>query len=101
MRMSSMVLAACVLAHIAVILYAVHGGLTAGQILARTRGNWPFAAFYSVFVLACAIHVPAGLEAVAEEWLGWSGRAARGAAWAVALAILILGLRAVYGVVSA
>jgi len=101
MRISSIVLALCVLVHLATIVYAVRGGLSAAEILGRTRGSVTFAAFYGVFVLACAIHVPTGLEAIVREWLGASPRAARIVAWAAALAIAILGLRAVYAVVAA
>ena len=101
MRISSMVLAVCVLVHLATIVYAVRSGLSAGEILGRTRGSVTFAAFYAVFVLACAIHVPIGLEAIVREWLGASRRTARAVAWIATLAIAILGLRAVYAVVAA
>jgi fumarate reductase subunit C len=101
MRLSSMVLALCVLVHLATIVYAVRGGLSAAEILGRTRGSVAFAAFYGVFVLACAIHVPVGLEAIVREWLGAGPRAARAVAWVAALVIVLLGLRAVYGVVAA
>jgi succinate dehydrogenase subunit C len=97
-RVSAMVLAVCVLVHLAVIVYASRQGLTAAQILGRTRGNVAFAAFYSAFVLACAIHVPIGLKAIAVEWLRWRGRSVGIAALVVALAILVMGLRAVYAV---
>ena len=98
-RLSAMVLAACVVVHLAMIVYASRGGLTAAQILARTRGNTPFAAFYSVFVVACAVHVPIGLKAIAVEWLRWRERNASIAAVIVALALLAMGLRAVYAVI--
>ena len=38
-RVSAMVLGFCVIVHLATIIYAVRGGLTAAEILARTRGN--------------------------------------------------------------
>ncbi len=75
-RMSAAVLAVCVLVHLAVNIYAVRGGLSAAEILGRTHGNWLFGAFYGVFVLACAVHVPLGVATVAAEWLGWRGRSA-------------------------
>jgi fumarate reductase subunit C len=65
MRISSMVLAVCVLLHIVTVIYAVRGGLSAAEILGRTHGNWAFGAFYVVFVIACAVHVPLGLAAIA------------------------------------
>ena len=101
MRISSMVLAVCVLVHLATIVYAVRGGLSATEILGRTRGSLTFATFYGVFVLACAIHVPIGLEAIVREWLGAGARTARVVAWLTALAIAVLGLRAVYAVALA
>ncbi|MCC6192846.1 MAG: succinate dehydrogenase [Burkholderiales bacterium] len=100
MRASSMALAACVLVHLATIVYAVRGGLSAAEILHRTHGNWLVGAFYGVFVIACAVHVPLGLAAVAEEWLGVRERTALVAAQVVGLAILVMGLRAVYAVVA-
>ena len=99
-RISAMVLALCALAHLALLMYAVRGGLSAAEILARTQGNWAFAVFYAVFVLACAVHVAPGLANVAREWAGLSARAARRAADAFALLLLLLGLRAVYAVVA-
>ena len=101
MRISSMVLAVCVLVHLATVVYAVRGGLSAGEILGRTRGSITFAAFYGVFVIACAIHVPIGVESVVREWLGASPRTARVVGRVAALAIAVLGLRAVYAVVAA
>ena len=100
MRISSMVLGVCVLVHLATIVYAVRGGLSAAEILGRTRGSVAFATFYGVFVLASAVHVPIGLEAIVREWLGATARTARAVAWLVALAIVVLGLRAVWGVVA-
>ena len=36
-RVSAMVLALCVVVHLATIVFAVRGGLSAGEILARTK----------------------------------------------------------------
>jgi fumarate reductase subunit C len=73
-RASAAVLAVCVVVHLATIIYAVQGGLTAAEILARTRGSTGWFAFYSLFVLAVTIHAPIGLRPVLGEWLGWRGR---------------------------
>ena len=99
-RISAMVLALCVAIHLATIVYAVRGGLSAAEILARTQGSWLVAAFYGAFVLACAVHVPIGLARIAEEWLGWSRRLSNGVAALIALALVLLGLRAVYAVIA-
>lgn len=99
-RMSASVLALCVFVHLGVIIYAVHGGLSAAAILGRTRGNLLFGAFYFVFVIACAVHVPIGLLRVVEEWLHWRGKSARAACIAFSAGLALMGLRAVYGVVA-
>lgn len=93
-----MVLAVCVIVHLAVIVYAAHGGLSAAELLGRTRGNGLFAAFYVAFVVACAVHVSIGLAAIAREWLGWRRRASLAFAGASGVIVLTLGLRAVYAV---
>jgi len=66
-RASAAVLAVCVLVHIAVMVYAVRGGLSAGEILGRTRGSVGWAAFYAVFVIAIAVHAPMRLPHVTRE----------------------------------
>lgn len=97
-RISAMVLALCVAVHLCIIYYAIEGGLSAHEILARTRGNWGFALFYEVFVLACFVHAPIGLanilrENVANNFLN------RVLPILLAALILILGTMAVIGVV--
>ena len=64
------------------------------------HGNWGFGVFYGVFVVACAVHVPLGLAAIAEEWLGLRERTALVVAEIIGLVILAMGLRAVFGVVA-
>ncbi len=98
-RISAMVLTLLVLVHLAVMVYAVRGGLSAAEILSRTEGNWFFAAFYALFVLACAVHVPVGLANIAREWWGWQAATALWASRGFGLLLFMLGLRAVWGVV--
>lgn len=97
-RLTAFVLAAAVAVHLGTILYAVRGGLTAGEILARTHGNISFALFYAVFVVAVAIHAPIGLRNVLREWTPWRGRSLDIALALFAALLLILGLRAVFAV---
>jgi fumarate reductase subunit C len=97
-RASAAVLGVCVLVHLATIIYAVQGGLTGAEILARTRGNTAWFAFYTVFVLAVAVHAPIGLRAVLAEWLGWRGRARDFALIAFAVVLAGMGFQAVRGV---
>jgi fumarate reductase subunit C len=97
-RASAAVLALCVLVHLATIIYAVRGGLTGAEILARTRGNAAWFAFYSLFVLAVTVHAPIGLRTVLGEWLGWRGRSRDIALLAFAMLLAWMGMRAVLGV---
>ncbi len=97
-RASAVVLAACVLVHLATIVYAVQGGLTAAEILGRTRGNWAWFGFYSVFVLAVSVHAPIGLRAVLTEWLRWRGRSRDAVLVLFAAALAWMGMSAVFAV---
>jgi fumarate reductase subunit C len=100
-RATAVILAICVLVHLATIIYAVRAGLSAEAILARTRGSIAWGLFYGAFVLAAAVHGAIGLRTVAAEWLAFRGAAADAAASLAALALLVLGLRAVGAVVLA
>ena len=97
-RVSAAVLALCVAVHLFTIVYAVRGGLSAAEILARTKGNQAWLAFYSIFVLAVAVHAPIGLRAVAAEWLGWRGRSRDACAFLFAALLAWMGMRAVLAV---
>jgi len=94
-RASAALLALCVAVHLATMIVAVRGGLSAADILGRTRGSVAWAAFYCVFVLAVSIHAPLGLRTIASEWLAWRGRGADAACVVVAIVFLALGLLAV------
>lgn len=94
-RASAAVLAFAVTVHLATIIYAVRGGLTAAEVLGRTRHNGWFLAFYVAFVLAVAIHAPIGLRNVAREWTAWRGRSLDVVLAAFAMLLLLLGLTAV------
>ncbi len=91
-------LALCVVVHLATIIHAVQGGLTAAEILGRTRGSVAWFAFYALFVLAATIHAPIGLRAVLGEWLGWRGRSRDWTLLLFAIGILWMGMRAVLAV---
>ena len=97
-RASAAVLAVCVVVHLVTMIVAVRGGLTATDILARTRGNIGWAAFYAVFVFAVAIHAPIGVRTVLAESSGGYRRGLNVATVAFALLLLATGLRAVYAV---
>ncbi|MEE7442013.1 succinate dehydrogenase [Methylobacterium oryzae] len=100
-RGTAAILAVTVAVHLGTILYAVRGGLTAGEILGRTQGNLAFLLFYAVFVLAAAIHAPIGLRSVLREWTGWRGRSLDAAMIALSALLAGLGLRAALAVYAA
>lgn len=94
-RGTAMLLALGVVVHLATIMVAVRGGLSAAEILARTRGNEAWLTFYAVFALAAGLHGAIGLRTIAAEWLGWRGRG-------FDLAWMILGLlTAAFGILAA
>jgi fumarate reductase subunit C len=97
-RLSAAVLGVCVLVHLATIVYAVRGGLSAEEIFSRTRGNHAWLAFYALFVLAAAVHAPIGLRAIAIEWLGWRTRSRDVCLVFFAALIAWMGLRAALAV---
>lgn len=97
-RASAAVLALAVSVHLATIIYAVRGGLTAGEVLDRTRGNGWFLAFYLTFVIAVSVHAPIGLRNVLREWTPWHGRSLDAALALFAVLLLTLGIRAAWAV---
>jgi len=97
-RASAVALAFCVAVHLITIVYAMRGGLSGAEILARTRGNAAWLAFYGVFVLAVSIHAPIGLRAVLREWLGWRGPSRDALLALFALILLVAGMRAALAV---
>ena len=97
-RASAAVLGLCVVVHLATMVYAVRGGLTAAEILARTQGSAAWLAFYTLFVLAIVVHVPIGLRAVLGEWLGWRGASREVFLLLLASMLAFSGMKAVFGV---
>ncbi len=97
-RASAVLLAVCVVVHLATMIIAVRGGLTAAEILARTRGSIAWATFYGAFVLAAAVHAPIGIRTVVAEMRGGHSRGGDGIALLFGLLIVALGARAVAAV---
>jgi succinate dehydrogenase subunit C len=97
-RLTAAVMLPLVLLHIAVIFYASRRGMTAADILARTRGSIVWASFYGVFVVAAAIHAAIGVRNVLTEWSPLEDRGAGLLAIIFGIVLLILGLRAVAAV---
>ena len=99
-RLSALIMAPLVIGHIAVMIYAVQGGLSAAEILGRTQGSVFWGAFYGLFVVAVAIHAAIGLRIVAQEWLRLEGAALHAVTALSGLGLLALGGRAVFAVVA-
>lgn len=99
-RASALVLAPLALAHLGLVVYAVRGGLTADEILARTQGSVGWALFYGLFVLAASVHAPIGVRNVLREWTRWHGGSLNVAMLVLGAALLATGLRAVWAVIA-
>ena len=97
-RLTALVLAPLVIGHLAMIVYAVRGGLSAAEILGRTQGSLGWALFYGAFVLAAAVHGSIGIRNVLREWAGLKGPALNRLTTAIAVVLLVLGLRAVWAI---
>lgn len=96
-RASAAVLAVCVLVHLALVIYAVRGGLSAAEILGRTRGSVAWLMFYLLFVVAVAVHAPIGVRTILREMTAWRGRSLDGAAVLFGAVLAASGARAVWG----
>ena len=98
-RATAAVMAPLVLAHIATIFYATSRGLSAAEILGRTRGSIGWGLFYGLFVLAAAMHGAIGLRAIASEWSPLKSGQLDALMWTFGVVLAALGLRAVSAVV--
>ncbi|MFZ9724055.1 MAG: succinate dehydrogenase [Burkholderiaceae bacterium] len=97
-RLSAMALAVCLVVHLVTMILAVQGGLTAAEILERTRDNSVWLSFYLAFVLMVTLHVPIGLRNILREFTGWSASTVNLAGLLAGFVLLALGLRAAWAV---
>lgn len=97
-RITALVMAPLVLGHLAVMIYAIQGGLSAAEILGRTQGSVLWFLFYGTFVVAVSIHGAIGLRTVAHEWGGLKGTVLDTFMWVVGFGLFALGARAVWAV---
>ncbi len=97
-RVTALIMAPLVLGHLAVMIYAVQGGLSAAEILGRTQGSFWWALFYGSFVIAVSIHASIGLRVIAHETFGLSRLGLAALTWSVGILLGLLGLYAVYAV---
>lgn len=100
-RITALLMAPLVLGHLAVMIYAIQGGLSAAEILGRTQGSLLWFLFYGTFVVAVSIHGAIGLRTIAVEWGGLKGPALEVFMWLTGLSLLATGARAVWAVTFA
>jgi len=98
-RITATLMVPLIVIHLAVMIYAIRGGLSAGEILGRTRGSIVWALFYGSFVLLAAVHGAIGVRSVLGEWTRLRGRSLDLLMWGFGTALALLGLRAVVAVV--
>ena len=98
-RITAAIMAPLVLLHLGVMIYAIQGGLSAEEILSRTRGSLFWGAIYGLFVAAVAVHAGIGLRNILREWIPTSRGWVNGFSWLFAFVLLLMGGRAVYAVV--
>lgn len=98
-RLTATLMVPLIAVHLIVIIYATNRGLSAAEILGRTRGSVAWGLYYGLFVLAASIHGAIGVRGVAREWLGWRDTALDRLMWIFGAVLLVLGLRAVAAVV--
>ena len=92
-RLTAALMVPLVLVHVAVIFYATRKGMSAADILARTRGSIVWASFYGLFVAAAAIHAAIGLRNVLDRMVA-ARTIASPAIWSAAVfGILAAGAR--------
>lgn len=97
-RLSAMVMAPLVLGHLAVMAYAIQGGLTTAEILGRTQGSILWFLFYGSFVLAVSLHAAIGLRVIVHETTGLRGRALEAFTYGAGIVLLFMGARALIAV---
>lgn len=94
-RLTAMILAPLVIVHLGTMIYAIQGGLSAAEIIARVQGSIVWGLIYGLFVIAAAAHGAIGLRQIAREAIGWRGATLELTALAFCATVLWLGYRAV------
>ena len=98
-RLSAVLLVPLIVAHLIVIFYATTNGLSAAEILGRTRGSIGWALFYGLFVVLAAVHGAIGVRSVLRDWSPLRSGTLDGVMWVFGLLLVVLGWRAVIAVV--
>ena len=97
-RLSAFIMAPLILVHLAVMIYAIRGGLDASEILSRTQGSLWWGAMYGLLVAAVSVHAAIGLRVIVHEHLKLGGAVLNLFTWGTVLVLLGMGGRAVVAV---
>ncbi len=97
-RLSALIMIPLVFGHLGLMIYAVQDGLSANEILSRTKGSFFWALFYGIFVVAVSIHSSIGLRGIIFETIGIKGSMLNFLGWAIFLSLMYLGIYSVYAV---
>lgn len=100
-RITALIMAPLIIGHIALMIYAVQGGISVEEILGRTQGSVVWFLYYSVFVIAVSIHAAIGVRTVLHEWGGVKGSLLSIATLVIGISLFWLGARAVWAVTFA
>lgn len=102
-RLTAAMMVPLLFGHLVLIYFATSKGLSAADILGRTRGSVLWTLYYAAFVIAASIHGAIGVRAVLREWgprrLARSERGLDLVMWCFGVVLILLGLRAVAAVV--
>ena len=98
-RATAALMVPLVVGHLATIFYATGHGLSAAEILGRTRGSSGWGLYYALFVLAASIHGAIGMHAIIGEWTTLRGRRLDMLMCCLFLALAALGALAVAAMV--
>jgi len=99
-RLTAALMVPLITGHLVTIIYATHHGVSAAEILGRTRGSLGWALFYGLFVLLAAVHASIGVRSVTADWTPLRGRPLTLLMFGFGAVLLLLGARAVYAVVA-
>ena len=97
-RITAIIMIPLVLGHLALMIFAIQDGLSAQEILSRTRGSLFWGIYYGLFVLAAAIHGTIGVRAIISEWFGLGRTILNLFSWVMVLLLIALGMNAVIAV---
>lgn len=100
-RLSALVMIPLVCGHLALMIYAIQGGLSVEEILSRTQSSIGWFIFYSSFVIAVSIHAALGISVIAVEWGKMSPKWSYHLGLVVCFGLLAMGLHAIWAVTFA